>query len=215
MGSRRILQLAACGAVLAAAAAAETPEARYQAMLTAAQAGDRPVDWQALRFAFADRPGAKALDDRLEPLRAKMIEARQAEHFPEALADAKRIIERDYVDAEAHLTASIAYGVQRQRDDASRERAIALALYRSMETGDGLSIAGAFTAISPREEAELMAARQCRVTGRTRRQAGGHTYDVVAAVDKNGDSATFYFLVDRIVAEEKDALRPRSGLELR
>jgi len=39
-------------------------------------------------------------------------------------------------------------------------------------------------------------------------QQGGHSYDALSAVDAKGQPATYYFLIDRVLAAESAAAKP-------
>jgi len=201
--------LLSLGFAVSAQAANISPEAKYQALLAAAKAGTGPVDWQALRFAYAERPNFKVIDPELDSVRKSMVAARQADNFPELLAQAKLVIDQDYVDGQAHLLAGVAYAVLKQNADADRERTIAVGLLKSIETGDGLSPATPFTVISVREEYELMAARKRRVTHQSLINQGGHAYDLLETVGQGGDTVKFYFLIDRVLAAENAMIQQK------
>jgi len=200
-----VLVAALCGA---AQAPPSDPDARYQAMVTAAKADPTVVDWQALRFAFADRPGFMASNLSLNDMRKRMLAARQSSDFKELLAQANAIIDRDYVDGQAHMLAGVAMAAL-QQPDAARETSTAVAIFKSIQTGDGLTPATAFTVISVSEEYELMVARQRRVTHQSLQNANGHAYDVLETIGRNGDAVTFYFLIDRVVAMEVKMFGPK------
>ncbi len=110
-------------------------DARYQAMVTAAKADQKVADWQALRFAFADRPGFMDLNRSLDDARKKMLAARRNSDFRGLLAQANAIIDQDYVDGQAHLMAGVAMAAL-QQPGAAREQSIAAAIFKSMQTGD-------------------------------------------------------------------------------
>jgi len=47
-----------------------------------------------------------------------------------------------------------------------------------------------------------------KVTGQALMQQGGHSYDAITALDGKGESATYYFLVDRVLAAEAKLMTP-------
>jgi hypothetical protein len=197
-----LLALGGGWAARAADAPPADPAARYQALLAQAKAGPAPADWQALRFAFADTPDFDAVDRGLTPARGKMLQARRADDFPTVLAQAKLVLDKDYVDGLGHLMAAVSYRELKQEPDAQREEAIAIAIFKSMQTGDGLTPATAFTVISVGEEYALMYARERRVTAQRLINQDGHVYDLLDTVGAKGDAAAFYFQIDRIWARE-------------
>jgi hypothetical protein len=189
-------------------AAAQSPDARYQALVTAAKAGDASVDWQAMRFAYADRPSfsPEAGDDEAAHAR-KMREDYQTGDFANAIEEAKAVMDVDFVDAEAHLIASQAYAKRGDQLSAGREQAIAVGLLKSIQTGDGSSAAQAFTVIRVKEEYVMMATSGRRVTRQSLQQIEGHSYDVLETVNRAGETATVYFQIDRVRAAEANVLQ--------
>jgi hypothetical protein len=208
---RLMLALLAAAILQAVAAWADDgadAEAKYQAMLAAAKADPAAADWQALRFAYADRPSFSpfAVDDGLKAIR----EAREAENWWGILVAADKVLGVNYADGEAHLQSAVANAVLAKFDDAKRERAIAMAIFKSMRPngGDGKSREQAFVVISAAEEYELMRMGQFSVVHQSLVQEAGHAYDVLEVTRPHGRSITFYFQIDRVVAAEARMLRP-------
>ena len=96
---------------------------------------------------------------------------------------------------------------------AQLDRDIGAGLVASIETGDGLSTGSAFTPIDVDEEYAVMRALGAHVTDQALVQSGGHSYDALTAVDQAGHKATYYFLIDRVLAAEAAALKPGSVSE--
>jgi hypothetical protein len=188
-----VLATALCGA---AHAAPNDADARYQTMVAAAKADPKVADWQALRFAFADRPGFMELDRSLNDTRKQMLAARRRSDFKELLAQANAILGQDYVDGQAHMLAGVAMAAL-QQPDAVGELPTAVAIFKSIETGDGLTPATAFTVISISQ-----------VTRQSLQNVNGHAYDVLDTIGRNGDAITFYFLIDRVTAAEAKEFAP-------
>jgi hypothetical protein len=195
--------LVAWGLCVTAAAAAEDSEARYQSLVAAAKADPRSADWQALRFAYGDRPGVLAKDNALAAMVPEMVSAQQSGNCALASSKAERIIEGDYADGLAHAVASMCDTALGRPAEATSERDIASGIFKSMQTGDGLSYAGAFTVATVREEYELMAVRGRRVTRQSLQSHDGHGYDALQTTGRGGDELTFYFLIDSVLAAEK------------
>jgi hypothetical protein len=199
---RLILALLAAACLQPVAARADDgadPEAKYNAMVAAAKANPAATDWQALRFAYADRPSFSlfAVDDGLKDIH----EAREVEDWPGILAAAGKVLDINYADGEAHLQLAVASAVLANFDDAKRERAIAMAIFRSMKlNGAGKSPEQAFVVISAAEEYELMRAGQFSVVNQSLVQEAGHAYDVLEVTRPRGRNITFYFQIDRVIA---------------
>lgn len=183
-------------------AADPDPESRYQALLASAKARALGVDWQALRFAYADRPTFNVFNDGLNAPRMAMMKAFSDGNSVEALKQANLIIDQDYVDGEAHFVAELAYKKLGQNDAAAREQAITRGLFGSIQTGDGLTAKTAFTVISVSEEYSLMRVTGRRVGGQELVKQDGHVFDVLDTVDRQGLPGKFYFVIDRVMAAE-------------
>lgn len=191
----------------ASPSSAQDAGARYQALLADATAG-KPVDWQALRFAYADSPGFSVSSDGADATRKQMNAAFQAGDFKGAVAAAKQIIDIDFVDTGAHIVSDLSYQKLGDQDGAAREHQIAIGLLRSIRTGDGTTKSTAFTVIRVNEEYVLMSVMNMKV----RRQSlingeGGHMYDALDVVDDKGEEHTFYFLIDRVWAAESSMFK--------
>ncbi len=185
--------------MLVSAGASHAKDADYRDLLAKAKAGEA-VDWQALRFAYAATADADGPPDEIQ---RKMFAALNAGEFDEALTQAKAILDKDYVDGEAHLVASIAYRHAKKDAEADAERALAAAIFKSIQTGDGLTAASAFTVISVGEEYELMRVLGRRVTQQALQRAGRHSYDVLTTTTEGGDQKDFYFQIDRVLEAEQ------------
>jgi hypothetical protein len=78
-----------------------------------------------------------------------------------------------------------------------------------MLNGDGKTPEQAFVVISVAEEYELMRARQRRVMHQNLVSQAAHSYDVLETTGRDGDSVTFYFQIDRVMAAEARMLGRR------
>jgi hypothetical protein len=185
-------------------------EAKYQAMLAAAKANPDATDWQALRFAYAERPSFSLFAADIG--RKAMRDARETHDWQALLAAANKAIDAVYVDGEAHLQAASALSQLGKPDDAKRERTIAAGIFKSMmPNGDGKSREHAYVVISVTEEYELMAAtRHLRVGSQALLQDKDHSYDMIEAAGADGEKVELYFQIDRVMAAEARMLRPKN-----
>jgi hypothetical protein len=217
------LALAICLGIPAAAAAATTPpaarapvlpadpETHYQALLAAAKTAAPNVDWRELRLAYSRRPSFNGLGGG--DAKKRMFEAGETGDCATALAAAKSLLDQTYVDIDAHLVAAFCEDKAGDKAAAQLDRDIGAGLVASVRTGDGLSPASAFTPIDVDEEYAVMRALGAHVTSQSLLQSGGHAYDALSSVDQAGHQATYYFLVDRVLAAESAALKPGSVSE--
>jgi len=189
------------GAMLAIAAApglaAEEPEPSYEALVQRLKSGDLDVDFEALRMAYTRSDRYSSDDADVTELRGAMLEALAAEDMAKAGDRAKRILDLDYVDIDAHLVVGVVH--RRANDDAEAEfhRAIAMGLLQSIrESGDGRSKESAFVVISSDEEFALLRSQGLRVKGRSMMRGGGHGFDIVEVSDDAGHAGKLYFNLD-------------------
>ncbi len=187
-------------------AAEPDPEARYQALLAAAKAS-QTVDWQALRFAYADRPSFSVFGDGQEDTRKTMFGALNAKDYAATLDAAQRIIDKDFVDADAHLIVFICDQAMGNPEKGVRDREIAIGLIHSMQTGDGKTPATALRVITVAEEYTYLRVNGLRSTSQALIHDGGHSYDLLNAVDQSGQPHPVYFLIDQVLADEAKALK--------
>jgi hypothetical protein len=206
----RLLLAAAFSAALAGAvpAAADAgADAQYQALVTAAKSADpASVDWTALRQAYAvsssfDIGGGE------DQLHQDLFTALNKDDNKQVVTDANAILAKDYVDIDAHVALDLAYEALGFKEQSAREHQIALGLLRSVHTGDGTSPDRAFTVITVGEEYATMRAFAMRVTSQALVMADHHSYDRLTAVDTDGKTHDFYFLVDSVMAAENAALK--------
>lgn len=180
--------------------AQDDAEAHYQTLLAAAKSGDAPVDWQALRFAYADR---KDFDGQFDsPDRRAMFDAAARRDWPASLAAANRVLDKTYVDGMAHFSAGAADLALGHPDDAQREKAMAEGIFASIRTGDGLSFEHAFTVIAIDEEYDLLITMGVEPGTQGLVNNGDHTYDVFDTKDTNGKPVRYYFNIDHEWAAE-------------
>jgi hypothetical protein len=194
----------AAGAVRADVA--QDPERRYQTLLTAAKANAPNADWAELRMAYAARPGFQVLSQ--SAARRQMLDAANASNCKEALPSARAVIAEDYVDPDAHLVAAFCEEAAGDGAASKLDRDIGVGLIRSIETGDGLSAATAFTPINVDEEYALMRALGQKVESQDLVRQGGHAYDVLSTQDQKGQRGSYWFAIDRVLAAESAALTP-------
>ncbi len=192
-----------------AEAVANDAEGKYLALLSAAGRNPGSVDWQALRFAYADSPDFDLLGQGTEAMRREMIQAYNKGEFAGALDKAKQIIDKVYVDLDAHWVAAAASKHLGDAAAAQREHDITANLMKSIMTGDGLTQARAFTVITVHEEYALLHILGLDVARQALVNENGHGYDVMSTTDSGGNSQDYYFLIDRVLAAEERALTPQ------
>src|SRR5713226_5797972 len=158
----------------------------YNELLARAKRGDRDLDYQALRYAYAGSPGYDPYGGSLRALKT-------------AMGKATKILEIDYVDIDAHMLADLCF---RQLGDTARaefHRAEARGLMRSiLQSGDGKSPENAFVVIAVDEEYSLIGAMGLKVQKQSLVNQDGHAYDRMDVTGADADKAgVLFFNVDR------------------
>lgn len=190
--------LLAPGGLLAGHADAAT----YSQLVEQAQDGE-DVNWQALRFAYADSPEFDLMGVTLMLSLAPMNKAMQEKDFAEAARLAELVLERTYVSLDAHLVCAAAYAELGEKARSERHKAIAQGIFNSIATGDGTTPEKAFTVIAVWEEYSVLRALGLQPQGQSLLNENGHSYDVLTAVNPHGKSFLIHFQVDRVLAAEK------------
>ena len=205
---RRILLALLLISTFPASLAAEDAAARYQALVAAAKRSDQPVDWQALRFAYAETPDFDPLGAVTRTRREKMFAAYAAGDNKTALAEAVRVLDQNYTDIAGHVVSEVASHDLGDEGRARQEHEIVVALLRSIRTGDGQTPASAFTVVSITEEYDYLQYLKYEFHQQALVSADGHSYDRFE-VERDGKSHVFYFLADRVLAAEAALLQPK------
>jgi Domain of unknown function (DUF4919) len=169
----------------------------YAEMVERAKRGAAGVDFTALRMAFYET-------DDYNPLAPMMTYrglwgAIQQQDWAGAIRLAESVLQKNFVEINAHMVAYIAH---RQSGDAERaafHRATAEGLLNSVKaSGDGKSVATAYEVISTSEEYALFRSLDLRPVKQSLLEEKGSMYDAVETVDpRTNERATYYFKVDK------------------
>lgn len=186
--------------------AAEGATERYKALLEAAQQGDKPVDWQSLRFAYADSEGFDLMGVAAMAHQEAMFKAFQAGDWPAVLEKAQTILKTTFVSIDAHVMSDIAYRQLGEPAKAETHFRAAKGLIDSIRTGDGRSPETAWSVIAVWEEYSIMRILGLQPSKQSLIQTNGHSYDAMEVVDEKGKAFTLYFLIDRVLAAQAKLL---------
>jgi hypothetical protein len=205
---RRILIALFLIGVFSSELRAEDAAARYEALVKIAKQSDQPVDWQALRFAYAETPNFDPLGAVTSSKRKKMFAAYKARDYATALAEAQHILDENYTDIAAHMISDFAYHYLGDDTRARQQGDIATALLKSIRTGDGHTPAAALTVISVTEEYDFLHYLKYEPRQQALISEGGHSYDRFE-VERDQQSYSLYFLIDRVLAAEAALFKPK------
>ena len=167
-------------------------------MLERAKKGEGAVDYGALRFAFFETPDYNPLTGMMvyRSLWGLVMQA----NWPEAARQAEAVLEKNYVDANAHMVAHIAYRQQGDAEKAQLHRRWADGLVESIKAGgDGKSPQTAWHVISISEEYAVIRSMNLRALGQSLVNDKGHAYDMLKTQDPRANNAevTLFFNVDK------------------
>lgn len=169
----------------------------YCELLAGAQRNPDGADYHALRMAYSRSPEYAPYAQDAEQVTA-LQSALKASNLGAALEAALTLLDRNYLDIEAHMVADYVY--MRLGDDAESayHRAFAKGLVAAIvATGDGRGPGGAFIVISVAEEHTVMRMLGLRMVRQALVQHEDRWYDVIDTHHpQNGEPLQVYFDVD-------------------
>ena len=173
-------------------------DAAYEALLKRIKDGDKSVDFKELRMAYAESSRYSPYGGDSEAQKA-MLAAMRASQWDEALKQSAKILEKNYVDINAHFGAFVANHEKGITDKADFHKFVVQGLIGSItNSGDGKSTDKAFVVISTDEEYALLNYLDLRPTGQALINSGGHSYDKLTAVDpKTNEKYELFFNIDK------------------
>lgn len=180
---------------------AEQDDITYRTLVQRVMGGDFTVDFRSLRLACMKSSHCEPRGTK-EDLGA-MNSAEQNHQLNRVVEIAGKLIERGFVNLEAHATSAAAYAEMNEPAKAKFHRDVTTALTRSIfDSGDGKTKESAFEVICDREEYVMMAALGLPYFGssvsKTRVAADGpHTYERWEVRNpETGQNAVVFFNID-------------------
>jgi hypothetical protein len=115
---------------------------KYEALLEQAKKGEGAVDYKALRFAFFETPAYNPLVGMI--IQRNLWGLVNQGNFAEAAKQAESVLEKNYVDVNAHMVAYVAQRELKNEEKAKLHRRWADGLLESIKAGgDGKSASSA------------------------------------------------------------------------
>ena len=178
-----------------------TPQATeknsYQSLLEKVKKGDRTVDFTALRTAFYESPDYNPHTPMMtyRPLYGALAQ----KNYAEAIKIAQSVLEKNFVEVNAHMVAQIAYQETGDAERAQFHKFVVEGLLNSIKSkGDGKSMETAFHVISINEEYGLLRSLGLRPIKQALMQDKGHFFDALTVVDpQTNQQSMVYFNVDK------------------
>jgi hypothetical protein len=175
--------------------AATPDENAYAALLERAKNSDSTVDFRELRVLYSRTPAYSPLPDGDYEAMQKAFGAGKDER---ALKLAGRVLERNYVNIDAHLVNMTIHSQTGDTEKLEHDDFMLKGLIGSiLDSGDGTSPETAFEVITVREEYLLLEVLGFEMKKQSTLDSDGHTYDMLEVSDpKTGKSGAIYFNVD-------------------
>jgi len=173
-------------------------EPRYDALLAQAKRDGAAVDFKALRYAYADSEHYNPYDAKESELRTSMVKAYRDKNCVTAMKHAQVILDKNYVDIDAHMMMDLCYRRLDQPQQARQHELMAHGLAESViATGDGRTPQTAFVVIAVREEYNVIAMLGLKQLQQALIRADGHSYDQFSVKTESGGTDTIFFNIDR------------------
>lgn len=175
----------------------------FKQLLEKAKKSDPSVDFTALRFSFYESPDYNPHTPMLtyRPLYGALGQ----KNYEEAIKIAESVLEKNFVEVNAHMVAQIAYQETGNSERAQFHKFMTDGLLNSIKSkSDGKSIETAFQVISINEEYGLLRSMGLRPIKQSLLQDKGHSFDVLTVVDpQTNQQSLVYFNVDKPLKRQK------------
>jgi uncharacterized protein DUF4919 len=196
---RRTLALVLCVLLLLPAVhAGQEPPATYAALLEKVKQKDPDVDFAALRLAFTETDDYQPYGGDRDTRKA-MSAALNEKNFAKVVEYAEKILQKNFLDINAHMSAFRAHTELQNQEKAAFHRYVGLGLLNSiLQSGDGKTPQTAYVVISTDEEYVLMNFLGIRPSGQSLMHKDQHSYDVMTGTQQDGgETVTLYFNIDK------------------
>ena len=180
----------------------------YADQLAKLKGGDTNIDYTALRMGFVETEDySYSGTDKAEL--EKMYKPYNDKKYKDALKQAEKILEKNYVEANAHYVAYNSATELKDEKKAEFHKAVLLGLLSSIKNGnDGLSAEKPFKVITIDEEYTMLRFLGYQRGGQALQNFGGHQFDVLTATNaKTSQQVKFYFNIDVVWKAETDIFK--------
>ena len=168
---------------------------KYGDLLKRVQQGDTTVDFVEFRLAYTKTGQYKPYRNDLDETRSEMRSDSEFELYSRALDGAQKILNKQYVDIEAHLVCARAYAGLGDSTRQQFHQYVANRLITSvLRSGDGESPDSAFVVILiPEEYAILKGVFGYKIELQSLVSDSAGTWDVFGVIDSAGLAKDVYF----------------------
>jgi hypothetical protein len=177
---------------------ADINESNYYSMLTQLKNNDLKADFSALRMSYTKTADYQPYGGDTSKTINAAYESLGKKEFKEASKLAETVLEKNFVDLDAHFICQIAFRELGSLTKYGFHRNILKGLVNSLyASGNGLKPETAIVVITTREEYFLMNANGLKRTKQSLINANGHRYDKMEVENKKtGEKKVLYFNVD-------------------
>ncbi|MGI8835102.1 MAG: DUF4919 domain-containing protein [Pyrinomonadaceae bacterium] len=169
----------------------------FYELVEKAKNGDRSVDFTELRIGFYESANYNPLTPMMtyRPLYGALAQT----NYAEAIKIAESVLEKNFVEVNAHMVAQIAYQESGNAERAQFHKFMAEGLLNSIKSkGDGKSTDTAFEVISINEEYALLRSMSLRPIKQSLLQDKGHHFDALTVINpQTNQQSVVYFNVDK------------------
>mgnify|MGYP001178136741 CR=1 FL=1 len=169
----------------------------YEALMARVKGGDPTVDFKALRIAYTETSLYNPYGGDNEAHQA-MFDALKNKQFEKAIEHATAILNKNYVDIDAHFVCRIAYREMKNMERHREHHLITKGLIDSiLGSGDGMAPETAFVVINTGEEYIILNVLGFKAQKQSLMESNGPKYDRMEAIDpKTNQKVELYFNVD-------------------
>lgn len=203
-----LTMVVSCAAFAAGQSKNAGDETAYNDMVAKVKGGDLNVDFKALRIAFTKTKAYSPYGGGSDEIKAAFA-AVDKKDYKAAIKAVDAMLKDDYVDMDAHVAASLAYGGMGDNAKADFHKKVYLGLVNSIITsGDGKTPETGYVVISTHEEYVTLRALGLGAGSQALQHLGDHTFDVLTATNpKTNDTLKIYFNIDISWKAETDMFK--------
>lgn len=172
-------------------------ESTYYSLFEKVKNFDKSVDFKTFRLLYAETSDYNPYDGDYEPRKA-MYEAMKEKEHEKALKYARSILDKNYVDIDAHLICKSAYQKMNNSERYNFHQFVENGLINSiLSSGDGKSPETAYLVINVKEEYAILNFLGFKLKRQSLRELNGHSYDEMEVInEETGETSVLYFNVD-------------------
>lgn len=173
------------------------PTTDYYTLVKQLKGGDTSIDYALLRFSFTKTKNYTPYSPD-DADRDAMFEALNGENFAGAVKHAQAVLEKNYVDLDAHFISRIGYRELQDTAKFNFHSAVLKGLMNSIySSGDGQAPETAFIVISTNEEYFLLRMNGFKALAQKGLERDGSKFDELEVEKaKTGEKKKLYFNID-------------------